>query len=135
MNQNLPAILLNGTILMPYDDIKVEFSDEASKNIIDEADYFHNNEILIVTKNYIGKNIITESLPNIGTLAKVVRKLELPNGKIRAQIKGIERIEVLEYIKIDDETLEAIVSKIPEWGINKEEEQGIIKKLLVNFDS
>lgn len=134
MNQNLPVILLNGTILMPYDDIKVEFSDEASKNIIDEADYFHNNEILIVTKNYIGKNIITESLPNIGTLAKVVRKLELPNGKIRAQIKGIERIEVLEYIKIDDETLESIVSKIPECGINKEEEQGIIKKLYTELE-
>ena len=69
MKQNLPVILLNGTILMPHDEIKVEFSDEASKNIVNEATYFHNDEVLIVTK-------ISEELPKIGTLSKVTRKIK-----------------------------------------------------------
>ena len=125
MKQNLPVILLNGTVLMPYDEIKVEFSDEASKNIVDEAYYFHSNNILIVTQTQ-GKQ-----LPKIGTLARITRKIELPNGKVRATIKGIERVNVIEYIKLD-ETVESITEKIPSTSI--ENEAAIIKKLYAEIE-
>lgn len=122
MHENLPVILLNGTILMPYGEIKVEFSDEASKNIVDEATYFHNNKVLVVTSN-------SNNMPKIGTLATIVKKLELPSGQVRATIKGLERISVIEYINLED-SLESIVSKIDIPSINNDEEQAIIKKLL-----
>ena len=128
MKQNLPVILLNGTILMPHDEIKVEFSDEASKNIVNEATYFHNDEVLIVTK-------ISEELPKIGTLSKVTRKIELPNGKVRATIKGIERIGIVEYIKLSDTSIESIVTEIPMNQIDKDEEAGIIRKLYTEVES
>ena len=128
MKQNLPVILLNGTILMPHDEIKVEFSDEASKNIVNEATYFHNDEVLIVTK-------ISEELPKIGTLSKVTHQIELPNGKVRATIKGIERIGIVEYIKLSDTSIESIVTEIPMNQINKDEEEGIIRKLYTEVES
>ena len=49
MKYNLPVILLNGTVLLPQSELKFEFEDEFSKNIIEEADIFHDNKILIVT--------------------------------------------------------------------------------------
>ena len=127
MKQNLPVILLNGTILMPNDEIKVEFSDEASKNIVDEASYFHNNNILIVTQNS------KKQTPNIGTLGIVTRKLELPDGKVRAIIKGIERVNVLDYIKIDD-SIESIISKIDSIKLDRQQEEAIIRKLYAEIE-
>ena len=122
MNQNLPVILLNGTILMPYGEIKVEFSDEASKNIVDEATFFHGNKILVVTQS------ADKQMPRIGTLSTITRKIELPNGQVRATIKGIERINVIEYINLEG-SIESLVSNIDSVNINREEEKAIIKKL------
>ena len=127
MNQNLPVILLSGTFLMPNNEIKVEFSDEASKNIVDEASYFHKNNVLVVAKDENG------NLPKIGTLATVTRKIELPNGQVRATIKGIERINVIEYIDLNG-TLESLVSKIDEVHIDPDEESAIIRKLYTEIE-
>ena len=127
MNQNLPVILLSGTFLMPNNEIKVEFSDEASKNIVDEASYFHKNNVLVVAKDEKG------NLPKIGTLATITRKIELPNGQVRATIKGIERINVIEYIDLNG-TLESLVSKIDKVNIDPDEETAIIRKLYAEIE-
>ena len=128
MNQNLPVILLNGTILMPYGEIRVEFSDEASKNIVDEATLFHNNKVLVVT----GFN---KQMPKTGTLSTITRRIELPDGKVRATIKGVERIKVLEYIKLDDSTIESIIGNFDRVDIDKDEEQAIIRKLYAEIET
>ena len=41
MKNNLPVILLKGTILIPQNELKLEFDDEFAKNLIDEAEIFH----------------------------------------------------------------------------------------------
>ena len=98
MKYNLPVILLKGTVLIPQNELKLEFEDEFSKNIIDEAELFHDNLILIVTKSSLEENIIIKDLPRIGTVAEITRKLELPNGKVRVVLKGKYRAGVLEYL-------------------------------------
>ena len=127
MNQNLPVILLNGTILMPNGEIKVEFSDEASKNIVDEATFFHGNKVLVVTE-------YNKQMPKIGTYSSISRKIELPNGKVRATIRGIERINIVEYIKLED-SIESIVSKIDNVKIDKDEEEAVIRKLYTEVEN
>lgn len=127
MRQNLPVILLNGTILMPNDEIKVEFSDTASKNIVDESTYFHNNEVLVVTK-------LSDKLPKIGTLSKIVRKIELPDGKVRAIIKGIKRTSILEFTNLPDNSIESIVNDIESINIDKSEEEALIRKLYTEVE-
>ena len=74
MKLNLPVLLLNGTVLMPNDEIKLEFNDELSKNIIDESEYFHDKKIFIVTKLSLEEDISIMDLPSIGTIAKITRK-------------------------------------------------------------
>ena len=135
MNFNLPVIVLKGTILLPEAEIKLEFDDEVSKNIIDESELFHDNNLLIVTQNSIDENILIQELPPIGTIAHITRKLELPNGKVRVVLKGVKRARVLEYLNISKDSIESIVSSIRNQVIDEETNRGILRKLNVELEN
>ena len=134
MKFNLPVILLKGTVLIPQNELKLEFEDELSKNIIDEAELFHDNKILIVTKSSIEENIIIKDLPKIGTIAEITRKLELPNGKVRIVLEGKTRASIIEYLNPTKDIIESIVSVIPKEQISDEVKNGILKKLNTELD-
>lgn len=129
MKLNLPVLLLNGTVLMPNDEIKLEFNDELSKNIIDESEYFHDKKIFIVTKLSLEEDISIMDLPSIGTIAKITRKLKLPNGNIRINIKGVERGYVIEYLNPSPNMIESFVSSFSTEEIKGEIKDGLIRKL------
>ena len=129
MKYNLPVILLKGTVLIPQNELKLEFEDELSKNLIDEAELFHDNKILIVTKSSLEENIIIKDLPKIGTVAEITRKLELPNGKVRVALKGKSRASIIEYLNPTKDIIESIVNVIPKEKISEEVRNGILKKL------
>ena len=129
MKYNLPVILLKGTVLIPQNELKLEFEDELSKNIIDEAELFHDNKILIVTKSSLEENIIIKDLPKIGTVAEITRKLELPNGKVRVVLKGKNRASIIEYLNPTKDIIESIVNIIPKEKISDQVKNGILKKL------
>ena len=46
---NLPVILLKGIILLPNNDIRLEFTNDESKNIIDVSAYPDMQEVMIVS--------------------------------------------------------------------------------------
>lgn len=134
MKLNLPVILLNNTFLLPEAELKLEFEDEASKNIIDEAELFHNKQILVVTKTSMDENILINELPKVGTLTKIKRKLELPNGRVRVLLKGIKRMHVSSYISPSKDILESIVSDIGKEEISDEVKSGVIRKLYTELE-
>lgn len=135
MRFNLPVIVLKGTILLPEAEIKLEFDDEISKNIIDESELFHDDNLLIVTQNSIDENILINELPKIGTIAHITRKLELPNGKVRVVLKGIKRAHILEYLNIGQNSIESIVTYIRNKNIDEETNRGILRKLNVELEN
>lgn len=129
MKFNLPVIIFTGTVFLPSNEIKLEFDDEASKSIIEESELFHNGRILVVPNiSKSGKSLVTE-LPNIGTVAQITKKLELPNGKIRVILRGLSRATVLEYLNPSIDTVESIVSIFKEPQIKSNIKSGIIRKL------
>ena len=135
MKFNLPVIVLKGTILMPESEIKLEFDDEISKNIIEESELFHDNNLLIVTQKGIDQNILVDELPNIGTISHITRKLELPNGKVRIVLKGVKRARVLEYLNIGENSIESIVTSIRNEFIDVETNTGILRKLNLELEN
>ena len=135
MKYNLPVILLKGTVLIPQNELKLEFEDEFSKNIIDEAELFHDNKILIVTKSSLEENIIIKDLPRIGTVAEITRKLELPNGKVRVVLKGRTRASILEYLCPTPDIIESIINVFPKERISDEVKSGILKKLNTELET
>ena len=98
---NLPVILLRGLILLQNNEIRLEFDNDLSKNIIDVSELFHDNMLLVVSSLNPLEEIPNENdLPSVGVVSKIVNKIELPNGKTRVIIKGINRAYINEYLNL-----------------------------------
>ena len=133
MKKNLPVILLRGIVLLPHNEIRLEFDNEISKNIIELSELFHNNRLLIVCDNEIeDMDYNKENLPKKGLISKIVKKVDLPNGKTRIIIRGEKRAIIKEYLNVNrkDESLESIVEEINDIVLKDEEEALIIRKLM-----
>lgn len=129
---NLPVIVLRGIILLPNNEIRLEFDNDESKNIIDVSELFHDNNILVVSiANAIEETLDYKKLPKHGVIAKIGHKMELPNGKVRVILTGKYRADVLEYINMNKKeyNLESIVSKIDPVKLEEVQEKTLIKKL------
>ena len=134
MDLNLPVITLSNIVLMPQDEIKLEFNDEVAKSIVDESLLFHDNNVLIVANLSIDENILVSSLPKIGTLAKIIKKIELPNGKVRVTLKGMKRAHVLEYVCPNPDVIESIVRILHEKAVPNELKEATLKKIYQELD-
>lgn len=134
---NLPVLLLRGIVLLPNNDLRLEFDQEVSKNIIDVAELFHDNKLLVITlENPLEVMPDVAELPKIGVIAKVSSRIELPNGKTRIIISGLTRASIHDYLNVnrDSETLESIVSIIPDEQLDEKEEKVMIKKIYRELD-
>ena len=130
MKQNLPVLLLKGLILLPSNEIRLEFDNDISKTIIDVAEIFHNNLIFVVSQqNPLEEHPDINDLPKVGVIGKISHKLGLPNGKTRVVITGLRRAFVNEYVKPDDDITEVIVSEVPIEDIPNDVSIGSIRKL------
>lgn len=134
---NLPVILLKGLVLLPNNEIRLEFDNKDSRNIIDSSELFHDNKLLVVSgSNPLEQTPTASDLPSIGVVAKINHKIELPNGKTRIIITGLTRAHVHEYIDMQgDSTLESIVSEIKNDDIYGDEEVIMIRKLYRELDN
>ena len=122
---NLPVILLKGIVLLPQNTLKLEFdSKNTDNNVIDMALTFHDSYILVVSE------FDSHNMPTIGVLSKIENNLVLPNGNTRVDIKGIRRVNIVEFLNLKKlkEPLESIVSEIEIERV--ENEEIIINKLI-----
>lgn len=110
MKTDLPVLILKEIILLPNNEMQIEFNNDNSKNIIDLSELFHDNKIFIASLNNKDEVLDTKKLPKIGVIAKFQNKIILPNGKIRINLKVLSRAKVHEYLNHSPEILEAIVS-------------------------
>lgn len=129
MQQNLPILLLKGLILLPSNEIRLEFDNDFSKAIIDVAKLFHNDLILVATQTNLEERPDTNDLPKIGVIGKINHKLDLPNGKTRVVIEGLRRAYINEYIKHEEEITEAIITEVPIEEIPNDVSIATIRKL------
>ncbi|MCI9434620.1 MAG: endopeptidase La [Bacilli bacterium] len=134
---NLPVILLRGIVLLPNNDIKLEFEKGDSSTIIDEAEMFHHNKLLVVCEAETINEVDYKNLPKMGIISRLSHKIELPNGRIRIVISGLSRARVDNYLNADkkDEVLEAIVTKLDEEVINEKEEKILVEKVKKEMNS
>ncbi len=133
MKLNLPVLILRNTVLFPDIEIKLEFETDIEKNVIYEAEAFHDNKIFIIALEDINQFSDIKNMPKFGVVAKILKRLELPNGKTRIFIKGIIRAHVIDYINTED-YIETIISTYSDINIEKNIESGTIKKLYRELD-
>lgn len=134
--ENLPVVLLNNIVLLPNNDVRLEFdNNNISKNIIDVADMFFNNKIFIVSENSSLSFPDLKKLPHMGVVASITHKMEAPDGKVRVILSGLYRASVIEYLNINNVTdiLKAEV-KMTESYMDKTSERTLINKLFKELD-
>ena len=134
---NLPVIVLKGIILLPNNDIRLEFQDNETKNVIDVSEMFHDNKLLVIGQiDTIEESTNISELPKIGVISKINHKVKLPNGNIRVTISGISRAYVHEYMNLNNklDSLECITSEILENKPDVATEPIILKKLYNEFE-
>ncbi len=132
MKSNLPVIILKGIVLLPNCDIRIEFDNDFHKSVLDVAELFHDNKILVVIKeNDLEQTNDVKKLPKQGIIALISHKIELPNGKVRVVLSGIKRASVIEYLTHNekDNMLESIIYRIEKEEIDSKKEAVYIKKL------
>lgn len=127
---NLPIIFLRDVVLLPNNDLRIEFSNDKEKAILTESEINHDGYILLINlKNPLEENPLLKDLPKIGILAKIKTKIELPNGIIRIVITGLSRVEILNYID-NQGSIEAFISSIEESSYD-EFEASALKRILI----
>ena len=123
---NLPVIILKDVVLLPYNELRIEFATDKEKLILNTSEMYHDNHLLLVNSiDPLDEYIDINKLSKIGVLAKIKSKIELPNGLIRVVLKGIDRVEVLDYITNEYNNFEAFVISIKEFEINENEEKAL----------
>lgn len=137
MKTNLPVILLRGLVLLPHNEIRLEFDNDESKNIIDVASLFHDNYVLVTSyKDTLEETTDKEKLPKVGVISKITHRIELPNGKTRVVIKGEKRVFVYDYLNIDsNDILESIVGEIKLEVPEVQEEAMLVRKVYQELEN
>ena len=134
---NLPVILLRGAVLLPYCEFRLELNNDIDKKIIELSEKFNDNNVLIVSPpNPIDENIDITNLPKVGTVAKIVLKMELGNIT-RIVLEGINRVKVEEYVDYPNHgnILNAIITATTQFAMSPQDETALIRKLLRRVES
>ena len=129
-HMNLPVILLKSNILFPYSEIRVEFSLNHDKLVLENSLKYHDSHILLVNlDDPLEENPNIGEMPGIGVIGKIKSKIELANGVVRCVIVGLERVEVLNYLETDYNTFESFIIPMQEYSYD-ELEANALKRIL-----
>jgi ATP-dependent Lon protease len=97
----LPLIVENNMFLYPFMIAPLFIEDELSKKAVQFA--IDNNKLLVVAiKNNIQKDKdATQSFYNIAIAGNVMRKVALPDGKIKVLFQGLSKIKIQKIVSND----------------------------------
>ena len=132
---NLPVIFLKEQILLPYNELRLEFTSEIDKLVLNNSESYHDSYLLLVNlTDPLEVNPTIRELPKVAILGKIKSKIELPNGIVRTVIVGIDRVEVLNYIENENNNFEAFVITTKEIDYNRDEESALKRILFRNLE-
>ncbi len=130
---NLPLLFIKNHEIFPYVETKLEFSDLNFKKTISLAESCFDNCVFIIhqkqTDNLEAKNNI-----NIGIIARIKFKIDMPNGNMRVVLKGLNRA-VVHDIKEDDFLYEVTISALTKEEIDPIEEIAMSRTLYKSLDT
>ena len=118
MKYDLNTLVIKGYVLMPNTELKIDL--KINIDIIESSKLFDNSKVLVVTDNdLLEETLDITRLPKIGTIAKIVKSFELPNGLVRLTLKGLSRADIINYSSIDG--LEAVLKEKKDLRVSNEE--------------
>ena len=91
------VLAINDIVIFPKNEVRIEVDTLINKNILNIIDESEEKNIIIV--NPIENNDLSDitNFPNIGILSHLKLKIDIPNGKTKIVLEGIERVKLLKY--------------------------------------
>lgn len=128
----LPVLIIRDVVLFPYSEIKLEINNINDKKTLSLAENYFNSYIFIICSN---DDYVKTHLPNVGIVAQIKFKLDMPNGNVKVSFKGIARGNATNY-HVDNDNYDAdIMNALYEEIIPSEELANIrvLKELFVEY--
>ncbi|MBR5370358.1 MAG: endopeptidase La [Bacilli bacterium] len=139
MNEKLLVLVINDMVIFPNNEVRIEYDNTYDKPMIDIVEKIDDGLMLIVNPiDNDGVNLT--SFPKYATLGRLKLKMNVPNGKTRIVIEGLDRVEISgieedgnfykanynpivipnsdnkDYFNILIKSLERYISKVPYMG-------------------
>lgn len=131
---NLPILYLRDVVLLPFNDTRLEFSNDIDKKILNIAESNYDGYVLLINLNDpLEEEPDYNTLPNIGILGKIKSKIDLPNGITRVVMTGIDRVEIVSVTNSND-ILSAFVVSTKEYDYNEVEASALRRVLYRKLD-
>ena len=131
---NLPILYLRDVVLLPFNDIRLEFSNDIDKKILNIAESNYDGYVLLINLNDpLEEEPDYNTLPDIGILGKIKSKIDLPNGITRVVMTGIDRVEIVS-INNNNDFLSAFVISPKEYDYNEVEASALRRVLYRKLD-
>jgi ATP-dependent Lon protease len=129
----IPIIPLKDVVIFPNMVVPLFVGRQKSINALESATQKDNFVILLSQKNIEDSEVDSSNINNIGTLAKILQVLKLPDGTNKVLIEGKTRAKA-SYIIEKDGYLSALVDEIKTKNdINNIEMEAIKREILLSF--
>ena len=99
--EKLFVLVINDMVIFPNNEVRIEYDNNYDNQIINIVDHIEDNLMLIVNPLDDKVNNVT-SLPRYGILGRLKLKMNVPNGKTRLVIEGLDRVELTSYELVDN---------------------------------
>lgn len=129
-----PIIPLKDVVIFPNMVVPLFIGRQKSIMALDAASQKDNIVILLSQKNPQDNEVTTSNIHEIGTLAKVLQVLKLPDGTNKVLIEGKTRARALEIIEKDGYLAAKIETVLTKQDINKIELEAIKREVIQQFD-
>ena len=101
MDNKLLVLIINDMVIFPNNEVRIEYDNNYDKQMIDIVNKIGDNLMLIVNP-IEDKAVNVTSFPKYGVLGRLKLKMNVPNGKTRLVIEGIDRVELSDFIEEDN---------------------------------
>ena len=101
VTDKLFVLIINDMVIFPNNEVRIEYDNNYDKQMINIVNKVGDNLMLIV--NPIENHALNvTSFPKYGVLGRLKLKMNVPNGKTRLVIEGIDRVELFDFIEEDN---------------------------------
>ncbi|MCY0875081.1 MAG: endopeptidase La [Firmicutes bacterium] len=113
--RTLPLVPLRGLLVFPAMVLKLDVGREKSVRALDKAMVDDHMIILAMQMDSQEDDPSSSDIYTVGTIARVKQMMKLPNGTIRVLVEGLQRAQVVEYVREGDAfEVKAMVLEAPE---------------------
>ena len=131
--KKLLVLVVNDMVIFPNNEVRIEYDNTYDKQMVDIVDLIDDN-LMIIVNPIDEKDISITSFPKYGVLGRLKLKMNVPNGKTRIVIEGLDRVEISSIVE-DGYHYRANYKEIEDFDETEEDKNyfNIVVKSLENY--